>query len=188
MFPGFSWMFARSVGQRRPSTKGLRTSMGSMDVPRLLWMFACSRQLGVPQNIHASHGCSEVSMDVRPLCMDVRPCSLAATASPSPLKHPTRRGKKGFRPLRDGGVEAGERDSLMDPRQGTRGEPSEDPIPIVDYTPAIRHRSRGGAMLNGAPRSKSSPPQRKALRGPNRHRDDPGWMHLRKGASCGKRA
>ena len=55
-----------------------------------------------------------------------------------PRAHQPRRGTKGLAPLRDGGVEAGERDSLMDPGLGTGGEPRKIP-----YT-TIRHLSEGG--------------------------------------------
>ena len=75
----------------------------------------------------------------------------------------------------------------MDPGQGTKGEPSENPLPIVHYTPAIRHRSRrGGAMLNGAPRSSLATPEGKTLWGQTGIVEIPGGVHLGKKVSSDK--
>ena len=41
-------------------------------------------------------------------------------------------------------VQAGRRVALMDPGQGTRGEPREIPIPSVHCIPAMRHQNPEG--------------------------------------------
>ena len=42
-------------------------------------------------------------------------------------------------PMGDEEVEAGKRDSLMDPGMGTGGEPRKDPLPEMHFNLAMRH-------------------------------------------------